>query len=251
MALLCWAMGVKVKPSRAKLPAILFTGFLASGVYMILFMEGMKRIGAAEGAITLATAPIFIAVISFLRGDEKFTWRWLAGTVIAFTGVVLANFEGLSQGKEGIGFFIILASAVVWAVSVHLFKPHIAEHGALAAMTLSLPGGLLAMAPYAAPGLISFDYSKLTWVGWLMLAYLILVAGSTTFVIYYRALHDLGAAKGSVTQYLIPPTAALFAVLVLGSPLKALQIVGLLFALGGVALAQWRRKDPTEGKMEL
>jgi drug/metabolite transporter (DMT)-like permease len=241
MFLLAAGSGAKLSAPLKKWPGLLFAGMLASGVYMVLFLEGMQRTGAAQGAVTMATAPLFIALISFFLGGEKASWRWGVGSLVAFAGVALTHWEGLQTGQGTVtGFLLVLVASAVWAVSVHVIRPLVAELGSIEAMTLSLPGAMLVMAPYAGPGLMKFDFSSLTWVGWGALAYLIVVSGSLAFVAYYRAVQDLGAATASLTQYLIPPTAALFAVVVLGDQLHLLQVAGLALALCGVWIAQHR-----------
>lgn len=249
--ILFMAMGLKLSAPRRLWPRLLLSGFLSSGVYMVLFMEGMARIGAAQGAVTLATAPIFISLFSFMAGHDKFTPRWLIGTLLAFSGVVLTHLDGLKAGGgELAGFLIILLSAVVWGVGVLVIRPLVEEIGSVQAMGLTMPGAAIVAIPYGLPAVLSTDYSKMGPVGWGAMAYLVIVAGTLAFVAYYRAIQDLGPARASMTQYVIPPTAALISVVVLGAKLNPLQILGLAVVLGGVFLAQDRRQKPEEGKMD-
>ncbi|HRE02021.1 MAG TPA: DMT family transporter, partial [Ilumatobacteraceae bacterium] len=54
--------------------ALWILGFLSMGVYMILFLEGMARTTAAEGAIILATSPVLTALLAVAMKHERFSW---------------------------------------------------------------------------------------------------------------------------------------------------------------------------------
>lgn len=234
-------------------PRILLSGCLASGVYMVLFMEAMKRMGSAQGAVTMATTPLFIALLSAVTGGDKLSRNWSIGTFLAFTGVVFSNLDGLlatGANSTWLGFILMLTAALVWAVGVIVIRPVIAELGSIKGMALTMPGAMIVLLPYGIWSLVHTPFGSFSPTGWWTLAYLVVVAGALAFMFYYYAIEQLGPARATVTQYLIPPTAAVFAWIIFGSEFKAFQWVGLVLALVGVFVAQRREAAPIEGTIE-
>ncbi len=218
-------------------------GFLGSGLYMVLFLEGMKGAPAALGAIALATVPILTMLMGAAVGQERLTARLIVGSLTGFAGVAVAVLgRGTGLSGELTGTLTVLASAVVWSVSVVAMRPLVATRDPMAAFTLSLPGAALVLVPYGWGAVAETDWGAVSSVGWLSLAYLVSVAGVGAFTAYYRGLSDVGPARATMVQYFVPPTAAFFAWLLLGQPLRFTEGVGLLIAIAGVALATWPTK---------
>ena len=66
-------MKVPLKYPEGQMWRYLFAGFMANGVYMVFFLEGMRTAGAIQGAIVIATMPIWIALFAILKGQAKFS----------------------------------------------------------------------------------------------------------------------------------------------------------------------------------
>src|SRR5678815_4127455 len=69
-------------------------GCLSMGIYMILFLEALARTSAPEGAIVIATAPLFTTLFAVIAKQEEFSYRVLIGALVAFAGVSLVVFGG-------------------------------------------------------------------------------------------------------------------------------------------------------------
>lgn len=231
-----WLLGGTFRyPAGPDRTRIIWAGFLASGLYMVLFLEGMQRSGAAQGAITLATAPIFIGLFGVLAKQEPFRWQLLIGSLTAFVGVAIVVLAG--NGKvEGtlLGTLLVLASAVVWAWSVIVMRPLLTDAAPVSVLTLSFPGAAIALIPYGGLAVWRTDWSKVSGAGWLALAYLVLVAGVLAFIAYYRGIAEVGPNRTSMTQFFIPPTAAVGAWILLGQPITLGQAFGLAVVILGV-----------------
>jgi len=210
---------------------------------MVLFLEGMQRTSAAQGAITLSTAPIFIGIFSVLARQERFRLTLLIGSMIAFAGVAVVVVAGGGQVEGSLlGTGLVLASAIVWAYSVIVVRPLLAGMHAISAFTLTFPGAAIALIPYGAKAVAETKWGEISFVGWIALGYLVLVAGVLAFVAYYRGVADVGPNATSMTQFFIPPTAALGAWLLLGQPMTVGQAIGLAIVIGGVVYASRRSR---------
>jgi drug/metabolite transporter (DMT)-like permease len=238
---LCSLRGESLRYPKGDVLRILFMGFLAMGVYMYFFLEGMKGSTAAEGAIILATSPIFTAIFAAIAGQEKFNKGALLGAVLAFLGVVIVIMAGVQHAQQEkdklLGNILILISSVIWAGSTVYSRPLVEKYSPFRVLTLSMPGALLVLLPYGLLPSLAVDWQGLKPITWWMLAHVALMAGVVGFAGFYAGVRQIGAPGAMLYQYFVPPTAAFCAWLVLGQPMQPLQLVGLLVVLSGVALA--------------
>ncbi len=222
----------------------LLQGCLSMGVYIVLFLEGIKRSGAAEGAILLGTGPIFTMLLAVMLGQETMTRRAIYGLLIAFSGVALVTQTSDPCAENSLfGNLLMLASAFVWATSTVVSRPLLSRKHPLAMMAVSMPGALPVILPYSLRSFASSPWSTLTPLTWAMLAYFCVVAGVVGFVLFYEGFSQVGAAGAMLYQYFVPPLAAVSAWLVLGTPLRWPQLIGIAIVLSGVWLATRSRTE--------
>lgn len=217
-------------------------GLLSSGLYMVLFLEGMERVGAAQGAVCLATVPLWVSLFAVLIGEEKARWQLYVGGLISYAGVASVILFGSGEKHWTLlGVGLVLASAIVWAVSVVLMKPILKDRPAMGVYLGTYAGAALVVVPYGGMAVLNFDYSTVTWVGWSALAYLTVVAGAGAFGAYYIAVREVGSAKASMAGYFVPILAAFTAWMFLGETLNIWQVMGIGVVLLGVWLASAKR----------
>jgi drug/metabolite transporter (DMT)-like permease len=240
---------------------ILFMGFLAMGVYMVFFTYGMKDSTAAEGAIILGAAPVFTLLFAILAGQERFNWAILGSISVAFAGVSMVvlgatqgdapaplasapapslNIGGLSPRL--IGNLSVFISAAIWAWSAVVSRPLSVRHDPLRLLTLSMPGGLIALLPFGLLDLVRTDWLAVTPLTWLMMLYFAGLAGAIGFIFFYTGVRQVGAPGAMVYQYLVPCVAALSGWLALRQGLHPLQLAGLVVVIAGVALSTSARR---------
>ena len=81
--------------------------------------------------------------------------------------------------------------------------------------------------------LASQDWGAITTLAWLALGYSMLFAFVLAYVLWFKAIGRVGAARSSLYANLQPFLGAIFAVLVLSETMSALQIGGgVVIALG-------------------
>lgn len=221
---------------------LLVLGFLAMGVYMVLFLEGMRDSAPAEGAILLATSPIFTALIASATGQERLIRGSLVGAVAAFAGValVMAGAPAADSGKL-LGNVLILCSSVVWAGATVFSRPLVERYSPYRVLTLSMPGALVILVPYGLVASLEAPWATLSATTWWTLAYITLVAGAIGFIGFYEGVKQIGGPSAMLYQYFVPIIAALSAWIVFGRTLSALQFLGVAIVLGGVAWANRAR----------
>lgn len=231
----CWAVRESLTYPKGYGFRIIAQGFVSLGVYMVLFMEGMRTAPPAVAAIILATAPILTTLAGVLAKQDKFEWRSLGGLIVSFVGAAMVLLGGAEKSEgELLGALLILLSAAVWAVGVVLVRPIMAVASPTRIFTLSMPGSLLVLIPYGLVPSLHTDWTNLSIIDWLVFTHVSVLSGGVAFVTYYLAVNRLGAARTGFYQYFIPPLAAFSSWLVLDAKLHPIQLLGLAVVLAGV-----------------
>lgn len=223
-----------------------FAGFLSTGLYLPLFMKGMEGTTPAEGAIVLATAPVFTYLLSCVVGQEKFAGGALIGSLVAFVGVVTVILGGQVAGHGSLSAnLIVLLSSVVWAFSAVVTRPLVAKYGPLPTFTMGMPAALPTMLLYGGASLAHTNFARVDTLGWLMYVFVFAGSGGIGFVFFYRGIQQIGAGGATLYQYFVPPVAALSAWLVMGKTMVPLQLAGFVVVLTGVVLSGMARSRAT------
>ncbi len=247
MVLLCKFRGESLRPKQGDLLPILGTGFMWMGVYMVVFYEGLNLTSPAEGAIILATAPVFTYLLAVMLKQEKFTLQALLGAFVAFMGVSIVIGAGAASGAHGslAGNLLMLFSALLWAIAVVMTRPFLAKYSPTQTVTMSMPGALIVLIPYGARAVIHTDFVHISPFGWLMFAQVAVLSGVIAFSCFNEGIRQVGASVATLYQFFVPPMAALFSWWILGTTLKPIQAVGVGVVIAGVAIASMARmRDP-------
>lgn len=230
--------------SRPMLWKSMLAQFVASGIYMVLFMEGMRMAGAGPASVIISFSPLVAILLAWGLKLERGSPRLVAGLTIASIGVALVGVNALSEGHGGLlGILLLLASALSWGVSVVMSKPVLGEVGPFTMLAVGIPAAMLLVVPYGWDDMMAIQWQRIDFTGWWTLGYLALVAGFGAFWAYYKGLADVGPTRTGLTQYLIPPVASILGWLVLGERMGAGEWIGLVCVLAGLALARPPRLD--------
>ena len=214
-------------------------GLLNNLVPFALIFWGQTQIASGLASILNATTPLFTLVVAhFLTQDERIDAIKLSALVIGIGGVAALMGPDALAGSHGVlGQLACLGAALSYAfagVYGRRFKtmgvaPLDAAAGQVTASTmLILPIMLIIDQPWTLPAFPSAT-------GWASLAGLALLSTALAYVLYFRILAAAGATNLLLVTFLIPVTAILLGVAVLGEHLLPRHFVGM--ALIGLSLA--------------
>jgi drug/metabolite transporter (DMT)-like permease len=204
-----------------------------------LFAWGAERAPAGIGAITNAMTVPFTALVAYLFYAERIGARRLIGLIAGFAGVaVLAS--GHTAGS-GIWQAALAgtAAALLYGFGINLVRRHLTAYPPAAVAAATLIAGAVLLAPLAAYNWPSHAIGAASWVSAILLGTL---CTGTAFVLYYRLIARVGAARASTVTYLIPLFGVIWAWLALGEPLTPTMALAAALILAGVALSQQRAK---------
>ncbi|MFI1916303.1 DMT family transporter [Nocardia sp. NPDC020380] len=224
-------------PPRAAWRAILISGVLWFGVYMVALNWGEQHLDAGTAAMLINIGPILIALLSGFVLHEGFPPRLMAGMAVAFVGAVVV---GMSNSKGGsaalLGVFLCLLAATAWAISVVVQKPALNHASALQMTTGGCVVGAIACLPFT-PQLIT-DTAAAPLTATLGVIYLGIFPTALAFTTWAYALARTTAGKMGVTTYAVPALVILMSWLFLNEIPTALALLGGLLCLAGVAVSR-------------
>ena len=214
-------------------------GALNNVIPFTLIVWGQTRIGSGLASILNATTPLFTVILAhWLTRDEPMTPARVIGVVCGLLGVaVMIGTRALEQfGLEVIAQLAVVGAAISYAfagIFGRRFKqtpPLITAAGQLSASALMmLPVVMFVDRPWdlTTPG-------PQTWGAVFGLA---VFSSALAYVIYFRILARAGATNLLLVTFLIPVSALLLGISVLGEVLEARQVTGMiLIALGLAAI---------------
>lgn len=232
-------MGIAMPAERTVWAAFVAMGFLNNAVPFTLIVWSQTHIASGVASILNATTPLFTVVVAHvLTRDEKMTGGRLAGVLIAFAGaaVMIGGTALQSLGVNVVAQLACLAAAMSYAVAGVLGRhfvalgiaPMVTATGQVTASSLVLlPVMLIVDRPWRLPA-PSLD----TVAALLGLA---LLSTAVAYILYFRILATAGATNLLLVTFLVPVSAILLGLLVLGETLEPRHFVGM--ALIGLGLA--------------
>lgn len=219
---------------------LLWFGLCSMGIYMFLFLEGMRWSDPAEGAILLNVSPIMTMLFAAAMKQERLKAGSLGGAVLALIGVILVTVPTVGHGEQkGLGYLLLITAACVWAYCIVITKSLVKKYSPLRLMTLSMPGGFPVMLAY---WLIrdrgTMPLTHISPLGWLLFLHVALLSGVMGFILFYRGIDEIGPSSAALWMFFVPPLTALCQWIFTGKMLTPLQLIGLVVVLIGVATAQ-------------
>jgi drug/metabolite transporter (DMT)-like permease len=240
--------------------ALLGMSLLNNTVPFSLFAWAQAHIPSSVASILNATTPLFLVLVAHVfTTDERMSGSRVFGVVAGFVGVaaMLGAAPTLGSGIEILAELACLAAALCYAFSNvygRRFKAMGIQPLAIAAGQLTmaslvlLPITLVASPPWTLP-----TASPLAWA---CVAALALPSTAFAYVLFFRLLASAGATNLGLVTFLIPVTAVLLGVTLLGEDLALRHVAGMsLIALGLAAidgrpwrrLAAWLKPLPSRG----
>lgn len=223
--------------NRAEIGYLALTGFLGVTFHQWLQATGLITAQATVTAWIVATIPIFTAILGWIFLKEKMTPFRVFGIFIATFGVLMVVSKGdwhaLSTGTFGTpGDFLILISAVNWAVFSILSRRGLAVHPPARMMFyVMLFGWLFSWAWLFGAGPGFSELPRLTSTGWTSLLILGVFGSGIAYITWYDALKVLPASQLSVFIYIEPLITTVVAALLLSEAVNLAAVLG-----GGITI---------------
>lgn len=222
-------------------------GFLGITFHQWLQSTGLLTAQATTTAWIVASTPIFIALLGWVILAERLAWYQVAGIALATFGVLLVVTKGslssLASGKFGTpGDFLVMISAVNWAVFSTLSRPGLKKHPATFMMFYVMGFGWLFTSILFLSGIGLRQIITVPWDGWVAIGFLGIFCSGIAYFFWYDALKVLPVAQTGAFLYFEPIVTVVVAALVIREAILLATLVGGIIILVGV----WLVNRPTQ-----
>ena len=224
--------------------SILWLGFIANAFYQFLFVLGLARTGAGNGALIMALSPVFAFLIGVAMGRERFSRGVLIGIIMSLAGVaaiVAFGSEGISFAGSWRGDLLMMAASICWGWQSAESTRLLGKYGPIRLTVATMIAGTAMMVPMSLPWIIAQPWPSIAPIAWLGLGYSALLSIAYGYFVWAHALNTIGVARTSVFNNLTPIVALLAGWLLLGENPVASQMAGVVLVLVGVFIVRSRK----------
>jgi drug/metabolite transporter (DMT)-like permease len=223
---------------------LLRLGIVASIIYQVVYILGLRYTTAGNSAVLLSTSPLWTAVISARMHRERLTWPVLAGMGLALTGIVLIITGSGTRiefgGDAVVGDLLSLAAAFLWAMNTNLQKPLLTRYPALQLTVISLGIGAVGLTLIAVPSALQQDWGAVDTTG----IWIAVISGALSIgianVLWSYGVKRLGPRRTAGYNNLVPVMTFAISYAVFGAPVFLQQIIGAAMTVTGV---WWARRQ--------
>lgn len=208
--------------------------FIAIGLFnnvlpFSLIVVGQTYIPSGLASILNATTPLFTVAVMTAAGEEKLQARRIAGVIVGLIGVIILHGDGLGLERgQGLGILLCLLAALSYGVSALVARRLPSEVPPLGAATFQMLVSAAMMIVVA--GVVERPW-RLPMPGattWFAVIGLAALSTALAYIVFFQILRRSGATNVMLVTLLIPVTAILLGVLVLGEMISLRDIAGVL-----------------------
>ncbi|HYG42429.1 MAG TPA: DMT family transporter [Bordetella sp.] len=217
--------------------------FLQAGYFAFTYLS--LKFGLSAGAVALITSqqPILVGLLAPLLAGERVGLRHWAGLLLGVAGAGLVILAKSSIGTASAAGLLFAVLALLSIVAGTLWeKRYGSDTHPLTANLVQYSVGLAVSAPLA----LWLEPMHIDWTPGLFgsLAYLVLCNSLIAITLLLAMIRHGKASRVSALFFLVPPTTAIIAFLVLGETIPPLAWPGMLLAVAGIYLVMRRHPCP-------
>jgi drug/metabolite transporter (DMT)-like permease len=237
------ALARRVRFARADILPIAALGIGQFGILIALLNYGLRTVPAGRGALIFAAFPLLTLIVAALLGHERVTIRKIIGILATLLGVFLAlsdkvlDSASVDGGWSALGGELaILASAATGAVCSVLYRPYLRRYPTLPVSAFAMAAAAAALLVPAMLDDLFAAPAQLTDRAWAAIVFIGLSSGGG-YVLWLWALKNIAATRVTVFLALSPITAAALGVALLGEPVTAGMLAGVMCVVVGLWVA--------------
>ena len=231
-------LGAKWPPRRDR-PAVVLLGICFFGLFFVLYNIAISFTTAARASLALATLPLHTMVVGALLGVEPLTTRKTLGVCVAILGVFAALASGLSSAPAGAwrGELIMTGAVMCMAFYNVWSRPFMQRSSALGFLTVGMGAGAAALILVGSLTGSVAALGHLNAPQWIAGIYLGIGGGALAFILWVMALQRATPTRVAATMTINPVAAGVLAALLVGEPITANLIIGLVAVFAGIWIA--------------
>jgi len=224
-----------VLPQKKSLKGIMLISIFQTVLQYALLYIGLLHTTAVKGAILKSTDVFFVMLIaSLLFRQETLTVKKVLSCVIAFTGIIIMNLNGLSLDINLLGDGLVVLGILAYSFSVVITKLVAQDENpaVLCGCQMTLGGIILLLAGVSFGGIIDF-------VGLLPIILCLSAIYAVSYSIWTALLKFNPASKVTIHSFMTPVFGVIFSALLLkeqGNVPTVNLVAALVLVCGGIII---------------
>ncbi len=212
-----------------------FLGTFNSAVPFTLFAYAVLSVTAGFAAVLNSTAPLFGAVVAFIWLHETPGPGRVLGLLVGFSGVLILVWDKLSFSDGGaLAVLAGLTAAFLYGIGANYTRKRLSGVEPLVSATGSL---IAATVVLLMPAIMYWPSVQPSFKSWISTILLGVICTGVAFVMYYRLVARVGAARALTVTYLIPVSGLVWGYALLGETITSRMAVACGVIFVGIALA--------------
>lgn len=251
LAMLHW---VPRRPGEAPLSRhdrrlLFWESFLGNFLFSICMLYGVQATSALAAGVVMAAIPAAVAILSRLFLHERIVPRVQAAIACAAAGIVLLAFVKAPDGAQAApapwwGYALLLGAVLCEASYVVIGKRLTGQVSPRRISALINLWGLALVTPFGVWQALRFDFSAVPAATWTLLVFYAIAASMVTVWLWMQGLRHVPSSRAGVFTVMLPVSAALVGIAVLGEAFTAVHVLAFALALAGLLLATWPERAP-------
>lgn len=218
--------------------------FLGNFLFSLCMLFGVSLTSAVSAGVIMAAIPAAVALLSWMFLRERIAGRTWTAIAFAVLGIGLlglakpAHADASAPGQWAwLGNLLLVGAVLCEAAYAVIGKALTGVLGPKRITSLINLWGFALVTPFGLYAAWRFDFGSVPAGAWLLLVFYALAASVWTVWLWMTGLKVVPAAQAGVFTVMLPVSAALVGVLVLGEPIGLMQGLAFGAALAGVLLA--------------
>ncbi|GLQ05036.1 DMT family transporter [Sneathiella chinensis] len=216
-----------------------FTGFNAL-FYVAAHSTTAVNLGILQGSI-----PVFVLLGTFAVFKTPVTGAQILGVLVTLVGVIIVASGGSLERLASLAFnhgdLLMMIACLFYALYTIALrrKP---QASALGFFTIMALAAFVTSLPLVTIEWLSGDLQMPTPKGWVVMAAIVILPSFLAQIAFINGVGLIGPGRAGIFVNLVPVFASILAVLFLNEPFEMFHAVSLAFVLGGIWLAERRKK---------
>jgi len=236
---LLWLRGETLRGIAPRDHHLLFAQALP-GVFLfpVLLFEGLKTADGSAAGVVLGTMPAVVAILAMVLLGERPALRVWVGIALAVAAMILLRLQNSGASSDAVnwGLFLVMAAVVAEAFYTVLARGLGDRVSPVAICAWLSLFGLIAFAPFAIVDAMRIDLNTVSWSSWASAVYYGVFPSVASFLLFYSAIRRIEAARAGIFTSLMPLTAIVLSIAMLGESLTTTIAIGALLVFAAIAL---------------
>ncbi|TCT04871.1 threonine/homoserine efflux transporter RhtA [Paralcaligenes ureilyticus] len=229
---------------------VFLESFLGNFLYTLCMVYGVSMSSAVSAGVIMSAIPAAIALMSWALLKEQIGRRVWAAVACGALGIGLLALAkpdsaavaqhlgaGAPAAKVWLGNLLLFGTVLCEAFYAVIGKKLTAVLSPKRISAVINLWGFVLMTPMGAYVALHFDFTAVGAGSWALLLFYALAASVWTVWLWMTGLKSIPAARAGVFSVMLPITAAVVGVLILGERLAGTQMLAFAVALMGLVLA--------------